>query len=343
VKILLVTFPNDLGSRTIEANLIKFISKFSDLQVFRFAAHDSNSIDKRLDNRRNLFRRIQDTLKLRKQVKQAVREKRKILFYNISPALFALGSWRNGEAYITLDWARRLLVDHALTDRDPMTRVHRLVLKSCKGILPMTDAMADCLRNDYDMAEERIHRVPSLFDVEYFDPGNISTGPELKLLFIGGDIYRKGGDLLYQAFAGRLHRHCKLTMVTNGDLEPCEGLTLAKGVRYGTPEHLNLMRSHDVFILPTREDAGPQVIGEAASAGLAVFTTRFALGAPHVVIDKMTGAIADTPEDCIKQLENLLQNPDELKKMRQRSLDHMRQNFSPAAIVAAFQGGLSNK
>ncbi len=121
----------------------------------------------------------------------------------------------------------------------------------------MTDAMADCLRNHYDIEEERIHRVPSLFDVEYFDP--------------------------------------------------------------------------------------PQVIGEAASAGLAVFTTRFALGAPHVVIDKVTGAIADTPGDCINQLENLLQNPDELKKMRQRSLDHMRQNFSPAAIVAAFQGGLNCK
>ena len=106
MKILVVTFPNDLGSRTIETNLCGFLEPVSDMKHFRFAAQDSDRIDQKIDNRRNIWHRIKDMLKLRSAVRSAVLEDRKILFYNVSPALFTLGSWRGGKIYITLDWAR---------------------------------------------------------------------------------------------------------------------------------------------------------------------------------------------------------------------------------------------
>jgi hypothetical protein len=340
MKVLVVTFPNDLGSRTIEANLVKFVSKFADVQLFRFAAQDSNQIDRRIDNRRNLMRRFQDAWKLRAAVKAGVKEGRKILFYNISPALFAFGAWRGGDAYITLDWARRLLSKPGSRDTDPMTYLHRHVLGACKKILPMTDAMAACLAADYDIPPDKIHRIPSLFDVEYFDPGEIRESKGLRLLFVGGDVVRKGGDLLHAAFCDRLSGFCSLTMVTNADLPPHQGLTILRGIRYGTTEHLQVMREHDVFVLPTHEDAGPQVIGEAAAAGLAVFTTRSALGAPHVVDDGMTGVIAETPEDCLRRLESAIMERSGILEMRKRALIHMRREFSAAAIVSAISDGM---
>jgi glycosyltransferase involved in cell wall biosynthesis len=330
-----------LGSRTIEANLLKFVSRVGDARLFRFAAQDAGSIDERLDNRRNLARRVQDAFRLRAAVRAAVKEGRKILFYNISPALFAYGAWKGGEAYITMDWARRLLADKTRPDRDPMTRVHRMVLRACAGLLPMTDAMARCLVEDYGIEAGKIHRVPSIFDVGHFDPGEIRHGKELRVLFVGGDITRKGGDLLHAAFRERLSGKCRLTLVTNADLPPCEGLEIVKGVRYGTPEHLSLMRSHDIFVLPTRQDAGPQVIGEAAAAGLAVFTTKAALGATHVVRDGVTGAIASTPEECIDRLAGILTSPEAVLEMRRRSLDLMRREFSPEIIVEKFAAALA--
>jgi glycosyltransferase involved in cell wall biosynthesis len=340
MKILVVTFPNDLGSRTIEKNLVKFVSLFADVKLFRFAAHDVNRIDKQIDNKRNLLRRFQDALKLRAAVRQGVREGRKILFYNISPALFSYGAWRGGEAYITLDWARRLLVPTGAIDHDPMTFVHRAVLRACKCVLPMTEAMAVCLMKDYGIPAEKIHRIPSLFDVDYFDPIEIEESPRLRLLFVGGDLVRKGGDLLYAAFCDRLSKLCNLTMVTNVDLPSTEGLTLLKGVRYGTSEHLRIMREHDIFVLPTREDAGPQVIGEAAAAGLAVFTTRSALGSPHVIENGINGIIADTPDDCIQKLEESLLDREKIIQMRRQSLLHMRKCFSASVIVSAMSEGL---
>lgn len=129
-------------------------------------------------------------------------------------------------------------------------------------------------------------------------------------------------------------------MVTNADLPPHPGLTLLKGIRYGTPEHLQIMRDHDIFVLPTREDAGPQVIGEAAAAGLAVFTTQYALGAPHVIESGITGIIADSPEHCIESLEKYIKDSTGILEMRKRALVHMRNHFSEEAIVSAISKGM---
>jgi glycosyltransferase involved in cell wall biosynthesis len=336
MKILVVTFPNDLGSRTIETNLCRFLAPVCDMQHFRFAAQDSERIDQKIDHRRNLSRRFQDALRLRRAVRAAVREGRKILFYNLSPAMFAWGSWHGGEAYITMDWARKLLSPEARGLNAAINWIHRKVFLSCSGLLPMTDAMASCLAADYKVPENLIRRVPSLFDVEHFDPGEITSSDRIRILYVGGDVKRKGGDLLYEAFRSRLKNSCTLTMVTNADFAPCEGFTLRKGIRYGTSEHLAVMRGHDIFILPTHEDAGPQVIGEAAAAGLVVLTTRFALGAPHVVNHGVSGFISDSAEACIEDLIYLVGEPEKIRQMRVESLRHMRTHFTKEVIATAY-------
>lgn len=342
MKILVVTFPNDLGSRTIETNLCRFLEPVCDMRHFRFAAQDSDRIDRKIDNRRNLWHRLQDTLKLRRAVRSAVREGRKILFYNVSPALFTLGSWRGGEIYITLDWARRLFSPELRGAAMMTSWINRQILHSCSGILPMTEAMATCLRRDYGVPAERVRRVPSLFDVGHFDPGEIVTTDPVKVLYVGGDVKRKGGDLLYEAFRTRFKSLCSLTMVTNADFPPCENFTLRQQVRYGTPEHLAVMRGHDIFILPTHEDAGPQVIGEAAAAGLAVLTTRAALGAPHVIENGVNGIISDTPENCIEALATLLNQPAKIQPMREASLAHMRRHYAREIIAAAYLDAMND-
>lgn len=335
-KVLVITFPNDLGSRTIETNLCAFLSPVCDMQHFRFAAQDSDKIDQKIDRRRNFWHRVQDTIKLRRAVRTAVSEGRTILFYNVSPALFTVGCWRGGKMYITLDWARRLFSPNLKGINAFTSWINRRILHSCSGVLPMTQAMATCLVKDYGVPLERVHRVPSLFDVEHFDPGEIRSGSSIRVLYVGGDVKRKGGDLLYEAFRSRLKGKCTLTMVTNQDFEPCEGFTLRKGIRYGTPEHLSVMREHDIFILPTHQDAGPQVIGEAAAAGLAVLTTKFALGAPHVIREGVNGVITETAESCVAALEELLEDPHKIQQMRKASLDHMRENFSRHVIASSY-------
>lgn len=341
MKILIVTFPNDLGSRTIEKNLCSFLGPICDMKLFRFAAQDADDIDIKIDNRRNIRRRFQDTIKLRLAVSDAVKEGRKILFYNMSPAMFAWGSWRGGDAYITMDWARKLFLPDAQGLNTVINWIHKKVFLGCNGLLPMTEAMARCLNRDYNIPENLIRRVPSLFDVQHFDPGTISSEDRIRVLYVGGDVKRKGGDLLYKAFRSRLQKTCTLTMVTNTEFPPCENFTLRRGIRYGTPAHLEVMQQHDIFILPTHEDAGPQVIGEAAAAGLAILTTRAALGAPHVVVNGINGFISDSAEECIENLICLVGDPARIQQMRVESLQHMRSHFAKEVVAKAYLNALN--
>lgn len=341
MKVLFISLPNDLGSRTIETNLYKFISSECDVKLFRFAAHDANHIDYHISNKKNVLRRFQDSLKLRSEIKKAVKEKRKILFYNVSPALFSLGCWHHGEAYITMDWAGRLFDTPTSLARKLVSLIHEKIFQSCTGLLPMTAAMADCLEKKYRVPSSKIHLVPSLFDVEHFDPGEIKLEDKIRVLYVGGDVKRKGGDLLYKAFSQNLHNQCSLTMVTNHDFPHMPGFTLHKNIRYGNEEHRELMRNHDVFVLPTFMDSGPQVIGEAAAAGLAVITTRQALGAIHVVKEGINGFIAENPADCITKLAKLLHTPNIIINFRHESLKHMRSNYSKSMISSAYMKALS--
>jgi glycosyltransferase involved in cell wall biosynthesis len=341
MKLLIVTFPNDLGSRTIEENLIKLIAVRCDCKIFRFAAHDCNEIDYKISHKKNILRRIQDALRLRKVVKKAIFDKRKILFYNVSPAFFSYGSWSKGEIYITMDWASLLFNDHVSILRKIISHIHKHIFKLSSGLLPMTQAMANCLQHKYDVSKSKIHLVPSLFDVTHFDPGYIRKSDRLRVLFIGGDIERKGGHLLYSAYKEYLHQYCNLTMVTNHDLPDLEGFKLVKNIRYGTKEHLSLMQEHDIFVLPTFRDSGPQAIGEAASAGLAVLTTEQALGSSHVVIHGKNGLIASDPIQCINELRELIKYPEKVFDMRQQSLLHMRSFYSKDQVFSSYYKALN--
>lgn len=341
LKLLIVTLPNDLGSRTIEANLIKLLSPSCDLKVFRFAAQIAEEIDAGINRRRGLWMRIRNAFALRKAVRNAVKDGRSILFYNVSTAMFAYGCWRGGKAYITMDWAGKLFNPEPAGIRTIVGRLNRIVFLSCNRLLPMTQSMALCLEHDYRIPKKLIYMVPSLFDVDHFDPGTIQMSDRLRVLFVGGDIQRKGGDLLYHAFREYLHQKCELTMATNAEFPPCEGLTLRKGIRYGSCEHLEMMRAHDVLILPTRQDSGPQVIGEAAASGLAVVTTRMALGAPHVIRHGVNGLITESPEQCIAELDRLLDTPVRIKEMREASLAHMKNHYSSDQISSAYLSAMS--
>lgn len=338
-----MTLPNDLGSRTIETNLIRLVGSACDCTIFRFAAEVASEIDHGVNNRRGLMFRLRNAIALRKAVRNAVREGRIILFYNVSPAMFAFGCWKGGRACITMDWAGRLFRPEPPGIRALVGWLNQRVFLSCDSLLPMTRAMSDCLVNAYHIPRDKVHLVPSLFDVGYLDPGEIRMSDRVRVLFVGGDLVRKGGDLLYRRFREKFQGKCDLTMATNWDFELVPGLTIRKNIRYGTREHLQMMREHDILVLPTRCDSGPQVIGEAAAAGLAVLTTEAALGAVHVVNHGVNGFISETPEACIEALSGLLKKPDEIRRMRQASLDHMRTHYSQEVIASAYLSAMSSK
>ena len=143
----------------------------------------------------------------------------------------------------------------------------------------------------------------------------------MKLLFVGGDFRRKGGDLVLDIFRDRLADRCELDIVTGPDLTGAEDIPnvrVHRGLKPNTDGLRALYQNADIFLLPTRGDCMPFVILEAAAAGLPVVTT--ALGAiPEMVQDGVTGFVVPPMDVALLQrrIVELIEQPELRRQMGQ--------------------------
>jgi glycosyltransferase involved in cell wall biosynthesis len=114
------------------------------------------------------------------------------------------------------------------------------------------------------------------------------------ILFVGGDLARKGGDLLLDAFR-ELSGRARLLLVTPDDVAAPEGVEVVHGATPSSPALIDAYRRADVFCLPTRGDCTPVVLGEAMAAGLPAITTRIGSNA-ETVTDGVEGIIIDVDD-----------------------------------------------
>ncbi|MFM6154446.1 MAG: glycosyltransferase, partial [Sphaerospermopsis kisseleviana] len=92
-------------------------------------------------------------------------------------------------------------------------------------------------------------------------------------------------------------------------------------------------KSHDIFVLPTNCDSYPSVLGEAACAGLAILTTKNALGADEVILNGENGYICDSPAALFEKLTLLIKDKDLLAIMKQNSRKLMEREFSDEVVL----------
>jgi glycosyltransferase involved in cell wall biosynthesis len=138
----------------------------------------------------------------------------------------------------------------------------------------------------------------------------------IRILFVGGDLERKGGDLLLRVFAGLLHdadrsanhTDVELHLVTRSDVgirHP--GVIVHRDVDPGSDALIALYRAADIFCLPTRADTLGLVLLEAGAAGLPIVSTS--VGAiPEIVRDGQTGLVvpADDAPGLARSLRTLI-------------------------------------
>ena len=102
------------------------------------------------------------------------------------------------------------------------------------------------------------------------------VGP-VRVLFVGGDLKRKGGDLLLEA-ARRLRADAdvpefEVHLVT----APCDveesGVVVHAGLTANSPGLIEQYHLADIFCLPTSGDCLPMVLAEAGAAGLPLIST----------------------------------------------------------------------
>jgi glycosyltransferase involved in cell wall biosynthesis len=188
----------------------------------------------------------------------------------------------------------------------------RQVLQEAKAYVAWSEWAKRSLVDDYGVQAERVAVITPGADLGLF---NKSASPRqdgpVRILFVGNDFTRKGGDLLLECFRQRLQGRAELRIVSGSDeVQAAEGVSVHRGLTANSEPLLNLFETSDIFVLPTRSDCLALVLGEAMAASLPIITTS--VGAhPEAVRHGENGLIVEpgSAEQLGAALETLVDNP----------------------------------
>ena len=153
--------------------------------------------------------------------------------------------------------------------------LYRGFLRRVAAVHTYTQWAARSFREDYGVPAGRVHVLPPGVDVAHWTPPPdgrpARTRP--RLLFVGGDFHRKGGDLLLDVHRARLADRAELDVVTRPGLaEPGPGVRVHTGLSPNDDRLRRLYREADLLVVPTRADCFSMAGLEALASGLPVVT-----------------------------------------------------------------------
>jgi glycosyltransferase involved in cell wall biosynthesis len=197
---------------------------------------------------------------------------------------------------------------------------NRASLRAARHIVTWSEWAKRGVTDGYDIAPDKVTVVPPGVTPSLWtnpDPDRPSDGT-VRILFVGGDLERKGGSLLLRAFA-RLRDELgavpgapavELHVVTRAAVPATAGVTVHSNLGPNSAELIALYHRSDVFCLPTRGDCLPMVLSEAGAAGLPLVSTAVA-GIPEIVRDGETGLVipVDDEEALLRALRSLVESP----------------------------------
>lgn len=185
------------------------------------------------------------------------------------------------------------------------------------------------LVDEYDVLPKKITVIPPGVDIAAWarPPRPRAAGP-VKILFVGGDLKRKGGQLLLQAFRALRPLGVELHLVTKTLLIPEPGLFVYNDVQPNSDTLTHLMHACDIFCLPTYGDCLPMALSEAGAAGLPLVSTDVA-AIPELVRDGENGFLVPVGDDVAltRTLGELVRNADLRRRLGARAAALVAEQF----------------
>jgi glycosyltransferase involved in cell wall biosynthesis len=230
-------------------------------------------------------------------------------------------------------------------ERELFARAHRL--------LPWSKPVATSLVEEYGIPEGRIELLPPSLALPL--PVARERNPPLpRLLFVGGDFRRKGGEMLLEVFRERLAGRCELHVLTGTrGLQPMSGVHVHHDVRAHTPEWLAHWRGADLFVFPSAMETFGIVLLEALAFEVPVVAAQVGaardilrggeagLLLPRLDAEALGAAIEEVLEDPVAARaraqvgREIVASRYELETNTQRMAGWIRSACSPPEGVAA--------
>lgn len=279
-----------------------------------------------------------------------------VLYHTQVTSLFAAGLMRQTPSVVSLD-ATPVQYDAlgAFYGHHPSAnarleaikkRLNRRAFGAARHLVAWSEWAKASLIADYGVAPDKITVIPPGIDTELWrrERPPRSAGP-LKLLFVGGDFSRKGGDTLLEALRRLPPGLAQLTVVTKTPQikSNLPNVTIRHDIQPNSHPLLQLYADADLFVFPTRGDCLPLAVMEALTSGLPVVTTS--VGAlPEAVTHGETGWIVppDDPAALAVALRTLAADRTELSRLSAQAAAVGAERFSAATnygrLIEVVQG-----
>jgi len=191
----------------------------------------------------------------------------------------------------------------------------------------------------YNVPPERVTAVGGGVNFEEWpDVSPQSSRAEPVALFIGRDFYRKGGDILLDAFARarRQHPSAKLILLTRDPIPeslPLDGVEVLY-VGWDREKVHECFRRANIFVLPSRLETWGDVLLEAMAYGIASIGMNVE-PMTEILEDGKTGLLVepDSAEALSDGLVKLFKDIELRKRLAQSSRNFVRAGFSWDQVV----------
>jgi glycosyltransferase involved in cell wall biosynthesis len=179
----------------------------------------------------------------------------------------------------------------------PLSRVKQWATKplyqGAFHLLPWSTGVRDSMIEDYGVPEDRVTILPPGINLKLWRPPDRSMSRDVsspfKVLHVGWDFQRKGGDLLVALASEPEFQDVEFHFVTSGVPGPIpENVKIHRDVQPNSPALIELYRQADIFVLPTRADTYSMVSLEAMAMSLPVITTSVG-GIGDIIVEGETG------------------------------------------------------
>ena len=218
-------------------------------------------------------------------------------------------------------------------------RLNRDCYRDARHLVTWSSWARQGLIDEYEVPGEKVMVIPPgviIADWRTPEPRRLHGGP-VRILFVGGDLERKGGLVLLDAWR-RINAAreagtpmVQLHLVTK-DAVPAElGLVVHHDMQPNSEALKELYRDSDIFCLPTYGDCLPMVLSEAGAAGLpAISTSVAAIG--EITRDGETGFIVPPGdvEALAAALQRLIDNPELRMRMGESAVELVTRDFDAA-------------
>jgi glycosyltransferase involved in cell wall biosynthesis len=229
-------------------------------------------------------------------------------------------------------------------DSNKSLRRHRFRLgldlwcaKQTEAFIPWSQWGNDILVNGCGIAPERVQPIHPGLDLELWSDMRlrVNTAAKPKILFVGGDFVRKGGDVLLQVFSQQFAESAELHLVTK------EPLTVALPNVYvytdlapNDGRLAQLYAQANLFVLPTVADLSSWACLEAMASGCAVISTGVG-GVRDIVRHGETGLTIPVGDASAlaAAMRSLLSNPTLCHQMSVQGRSVVERDFNAAINV----------